>query len=447
MADHGRAGDERCLGMLDIVRYARESGNVDVFIDGYRNFHQLAKSPGISARIQLERGINTPAEITAPDARRRPVILLRSSPGKAGSATTPWEDVFDLDHGHARYFGDHKASTVGPIGATQGNRALLDAWQLHGSSARADRVLAPPILLMRGVSVMRDGKRVDKGHLEFCGVAVIERLEYIVQRDPQTARTFPNLAVDLAVIKLDETTDELDFRWIDDRRDGELTAEQANAKGPASWRRWVDQGKVAIPRIRRRVLSSRVRSAADQRPESGTPDAALLDTIYRHFDDRKHEFEKLAAAVAASVFAASGATYHDGWLSRAGGDGGLDFVGRLDAGSTAANTPLVVLGQAKCIKPESSVSPDQVARVVARLRRGWIGVFVTTGVFSQQAQIEVIDDGYPVVLVPGRELVAEVRKLAETSAAGDIEALLRDISSDYADAVTHRRPEEILGSA
>jgi len=34
----------------------------------------------------------------------------------------------------------------------------------------------------------------------------------------------------------------------------------------------------------------------------------------------------------------------------------------------------------------------KVARVVARLRRGWISVFVTTGTFSRQAQVEVIDD-------------------------------------------------------
>jgi hypothetical protein len=43
------------------------------------------------------------------------------------------------------------------------------------------------------------------------------------------------------------------------------------------------------------------------------------------------------------------------------------------------------------VAPGSSISPDQVARVVARLRRGWLGIFVTTGAFSKQAQVEVID--------------------------------------------------------
>jgi hypothetical protein len=125
----------------------------------------------------------------------------------------------------------------------------------------------------------------------------------------------------------------------------------------------------------------------------------------------------------------------------------MDFVGRLDAGSPDANTPLVVLGQAKCVAPTSSISPDEVARVVARLRRGWIGIFVTTGVFSKQAQVEVIDDEYPVVLVPGGLLVQEVLQLAELAYSGDVQALLDNSSDSYGDEVTHRRPEEILSQA
>lgn len=41
----------------------------------------------------------------------------------------------------------------------------------------------------------------------------------------------------------------------------------------------------------------------------------------------------------------------------------------------------------RSVDPQTSISPDQVARVVARLQRGWLGVYVTTGVFSQQAHL------------------------------------------------------------
>lgn len=138
------------------------------------------------------------------------------------------------------------------------------------------------------------------------------------------------------------------------------------------------------------------------------------------------------------------ARYQEGWLTRAGGDGGLDFVGRLDVGSSGASTPLIVLGQAKCVLPTSSVSAEQVARVVARLQRGWLGVFVTTGSFSRRAQIEVIDDQYPLVMISGRRLAEEVRKMAFASHEGNVEAVLREAVSTYEGAVTSRRPSEVL---
>lgn len=282
-----------------------------------------------------------------------------------------------------------------------------------------------------------------KGHVEFCGAAIIERLEHVVQRDPVTGRSFPNLALDLAVVS-GGAIDGIDLRWIDDRRNPELSAEQALRHAPDSWSRWIRQGRVAIPGIRRRVLASAVRSPKDQQPEPGSADAGTLQTLYRFYDDRKHAFELLASRVAAEVLSESGARYKHGWLSRSSGDGGLDFVGRIDMGSARASTSVVVLGQAKCIKPSSSVSPEQVARLVARLRRGWIGVYVTTGSFSRQAQVEIIDDQYPVVLVAGGTLTDTINRMVQANYGGDLKALLQSTADEYAASVTHRRPEEVI---
>lgn len=304
-------------------------------------------------------------------------------------------------------------------------------------------MLAPPLLLFRSVTVYRDRRAIVKGHVEFCGAALIERLEHVVQRDAETGRSFPNIALDLAVVAGGEV-DGIDLRWIDDRRDPALDAKEAVRHAPESWVRWVEQGAVAVPGIRRRVLASTVKTAKDQQPKQGTLDEAVLQLLYRFYDDRKHAFELLVSRVAAHVLRESGARYKEGWLSRSSGDGGVDFIGRIDMGSLSASTPVVVLGQAKCIKPSSSVSPEQVARVVARLRRGWIGVYVTTGSFSKQAQIEIIDDQYPVVLISGGTLAAAVRQMAEADHGGDVKAVLQSTADGYAASVTHRRPEEVI---
>ncbi|HNV10177.1 MAG TPA: restriction endonuclease [Propionibacteriaceae bacterium] len=434
----------RLLGVGDVLRYSRDFSPLEALVGDYINFWAIQNAPEFAhSRLMLERGINGVAQVSGPDGPRTPLIALRSSPWKSGQDTTPWHDEFDLDHGHIRYFGDHKVSTLGPVGITAGNKQLLHAWSRHGSGDREDRILAPPLLMFRATPVVVDGRRIDKGHVEFCGVTVIERLEFILQRDPRTRRTFPNLALDLDVLRLDEN-DEFDWRWLDDRRDPSLSAEETLRHAPDTWKQWVNQGKVVLSRVRRRVLSSRVLSRGDQLPLPGSLEAAILEDVYHAFDHNKHAFEWLAAKVAEHVLTAGGARYQQGWLTRAGGDGGMDFVGRLDVGNTSSQAPLVVLGQAKCVDPGSIISPDQVARVVARLRRGWIGVFVTTGSFSQQAQVEIVDDEYPIVLIPGRSLAEAVRQLAEQGHRGDVSALLNTALADYSGAITNRRPSEIL---
>jgi hypothetical protein len=438
--------EERLVQIGETVRYARTS-SLEALYEGYLNFHYLTRSPrDDDARIIMESGINRVALVRAVDEPRRPVIVIRSSPWKAGSAETPWHDEFDLDHGHIRYFGDHKVATLGPVGSTPGNGALLGAWRLHSATSAEDRALAPPLMVFAARPELVDGRRIEKGYLDFAGACVIERLEFVVQRDPRTGKSFPNIAVDLAVIRLNED-DEVDWRWIDDRRDPRLSAVDTLANAPESWRTWVRRGRVAIPSLRRRVMSSRVLAKAEQLPPPGSAEEQTLDEVYRYFDGRKHAFELLASRVAASVMDSRGGTYSEKWLTRSGGDGGMDFVGRLDVGQGVGSSPLVVLGQAKCISPESSISPDQVARLVARLRRGWVGIFVTTGTFSRQAQVEIVDDAYPVVLVAGGRLASVVRKIVHESYGGQLSNFLQEIAETYPTAITHRRPEEALSSA
>lgn len=214
--------EPRLIRMGAVLRYARGVTPAQPMVDGYPSYQHLAAASDGTYAL-LDSGTNLVSMVTAVDGIRRPAIVLRSSPWKAGKETTPWHDVFDLDHGYVRYFGDHKVTTSGALGSTRGNKALLEEWNTHlGESAEA-RLLAPPILLFRGVSVNGSVK----GYVEFCGVAVLERIEQIAQRDPPTARSFANYAFDLAVLDLSGESEELDHRWIDDRRQRSMSAREA----------------------------------------------------------------------------------------------------------------------------------------------------------------------------------------------------------------------------
>ena len=45
-----------------------------------------------------------------------------------------------------------------------------------------------------------------------------------------------------------------------------------------------------------------------------------------------------------------------------------------------------------------------IARVASRLQRGYLGVYVTTGQYKVSTQKEVSIDGYPIILINGRQV-------------------------------------------
>jgi hypothetical protein len=105
---------------------------------------------------------------------------------------------------------------------------------------------------------------------------------------------------------------------------------------------------------------------------------------------------------------------------------------------------LVVLGQAKCERPDVPTGGNHIARTVARLRRGWLGVYVTTGFFSEAVQREVIEDQYPIMLIDGQRLAAEVAAIIHDRGESEPRAFLDEIDKTYGSSVAKRSPDEIL---
>jgi hypothetical protein len=335
--------------------------------------------------------------------KRTPAVLLHSNPLKEGSEATPWIDLVEADLGYAFYNGDNRKSGQHP-GAAPGNGLLtrLQA-QYTDPSLRRD---APPILLFTQREVQ--GNR--KGYRQFSGFGVPARYVLLSQRERGTERYFTNLGVELCMFRLDAENEEFDWTWIDRRRDRTLSADFVLASAPSAWRSWVLEGEAALEKCRRRVARQRVVSTALQL-EYSESDRTLLTELATCFAQNPHAFEGLASLIAERVI---GHGCRRAWVTRRSADGGVDFVCRLDVGSEFSRMAVVVLGQAKCLAPTSSVNGKDLARLVARLQRGWFGVFVTTGVFSASAQQELHEDQYPVVLINGKRLVREVRTLLTT---------------------------------
>jgi len=439
------------MRLFETFRYVKPSPGPDVeFIDGVRNIFNATRWPawpGLvgAGRVQLDHGIDSVATVDAIDGPRRPAILIASKPHRAGSDWTPWHDELDPEDGFVRYFGDNKATLGTDPLRPPGNRAVLSQFPLYQGTTSGDRIRAAPLLFFE--SLIHEGH--SKGYWRFIGVGLVERAELVTQVD-RHGRLFVNYVFDCSLMDLSPEALTLSWDWIAARRDPNKNLEECLVLAPTSWRRWVERGNAVKDQVRQSITRARTLSVAEQRPDPGTPAEAALRLVVDHYKRLgpyegvgEHRFEGLASEIAGAYLRQSG-QYKPGWITKRAGDGGIDFVSRLDLGAGSGSLKLVVLGQAKCIAGNAPVTSGlDLARTVARLDRGWIGAFVTTGYFSDQAQREVVADRFPLLMLNGRHVGETILK---ESALRGITAREYVVSVDqqYDGLLSNRMPIDIL---
>jgi hypothetical protein len=423
------------IQMGEVLRYPRVRDPQTELIGEHRNFFWVTSASHATA-VQMEKGIDAPAQVAAPEGSRLPVVLTRSSPHRLGSPGTPWQDHYDVDNGHIRYFGDNKVPGRAPEQAP-GNAVLRNVWSGHQAPTQEERAKACPIVAFRSVP----HERRQKGFVRFEGVCLARACELVTQFGADGY--FANFAWDLVVISVAEEDELFDWAWIDARRDPEISVEDTLRLAPRSWRTWVEDGETSISRVRRYVARRSLVGRDAQRPASGTPPARLLREVYDTYQGRQAEFEAVAAWMADRILGQAGTYTHHG-VTRATGDRGFDFVGRLDLGSGFGSVKLVVLGQAKCENLDTPTGATHVARTVARLRRGWVGVYVTTSYFSRSTQFEVIQDRYPVLLVNGLDVATALAEELHRRGRPPLSEVLDDIQATFGGLTELSDPDQVL---
>lgn len=401
-------------------------------VDGLDNFYYESNTPGVGFAFQ--KGIHNVQMITGPNGESRcPLIIISSTPRKAGSEDTPWHDRYDPDHGYVKYYGDNKPDKGRPEDAP-GNKILLDLLKYYDSSNEIDRIKnAVPVIFFEKCSY--NGR--PKGNAIFHGFGLLESAELVTQYGPKH-NYFANYLFNFCVLSLAEDNEEFDWRWIVDRCDPTKNIEDTLVYAPASWKRWLKEGKDNLHLVRRSVSGRGLIKDSEQIPSN----PKMLDNIYHYYDGRKHEFECLAMEVTIKTIEESGAACVPGWITKKSGDGGVDYVLRVDLGKEQlASVNIIVLGQAKCTDPSKPTNGRDIARTVARMKRGWIGAYVTTSYFSESVQREVKEDSYPIMMINGAKVASIVeQELFESKLT--LGQYLGSLSTKYKQL--NRIPEDVL---
>ena len=406
-------------------------------VDGLSNFYYESNTPNVGFAFQ--KGIHNVQIISAPSGENRcPLIIISSTPRKAGSEDTPWHDRYDPDHGYVKYYGDNKDLTRRPEDAP-GNKLLLDLLKYYESDDENDRLKnAVPVIFFEKCSY--DGR--PKGNAIFHGFGVLESAELVTQYDSKH-NYFANYLFNFCIFSLAGDNEQFDWRWIADRCNPALEAKDTLRYAPDAWKRWVKEGHDGLHLVRRSVSGRGLVKDTDQAPKN----SVLLQKIYEYYggknsNSKKHDFEYLAMEATLKTIEESGAKCIPGWITKASGDGGVDFVLRIDIGQEQlASVQIVVLGQAKCTDPSKPVNGKDIARTVARMKRGWIGAFVSTSYFSEPVQKEVKEDSYPLMMINGAKLASIVdHELFENKQS--LNDYLDSLKTKYRQMI--RIPEDVL---
>jgi hypothetical protein len=371
------------------------------------NYHYLLSDKGrlTSGNIQKPMFYHADTDICCP------AIYFHSNPLKTDRAVKPWTDVLLPDEGLVYYNGDNQTPGLKPAGKqNSGNEKMEQIWEHYSSHKLTDRQKATPIIIFEQIEFK--GNR--KGFRAFRGYGLVTKISVRQEYEPKSKRVFSNYLFEVTLLKVPPNG--LDWRWIYDRRDLSLPLEQINRYAPEAWKVWVKQGLSAINKVRQHIAHYEVSSQQIQVMELLPAHKKVLNSIVDYYPKStdKGKFEALASLIAQEYF---GEHYTRGWITKHSGDMGIDFIGRIDIknhlapspeGTILGGTKLLVLGQAKCrtnfTSPKAGENAQDIARVAARLQRGYIGIYITTGTFTIPTQTEVAIDGYPIVLINGRQL-------------------------------------------
>lgn len=331
-----------------------------------------------------------------------------------GGADADWPDSLDRETGIFTYYGDNKKPGA-PLHETprRGNEILR---QLYTSpmSSEEDRSSIPPIFVFRAAGEWRDavflGVAVPALHTEGTDGALVA-----IWRTRANQR-FQNYRAKFTILDIPEVKRE----WIDDIRAGKHNSGNA----PEAWLSWVRTG-VLNPLVA--PLTERHRSRNAQLPTDRESVSALA-AIREHFKTNPFDFERFAADLVHLILPDVASID----VTRPHRDGGRDAIGQLRIGAAASSILIEFAMEAKCYGEKNGVGVRHISRLISRLRHRQFGILITTSYLDSQAYKEILEDGHPIIVVSGVDIIDALRN----SGTHDLDRLKEWLRTKYPLAVS-----------
>lgn len=298
-----------------------------------------------------------------------------------------WPDYLDVRTGTFTYYGDNRSPGHELHDTPRRGNLVLRNIFADANGGPAKRECVPPIFLFERAGATGRDVRF-RGLLAPGSPAVAPDEQLVAIWRHRGGDRFQNYRAIFTVLNIPTVP----RTWIDG-----VLGTQSRGAGLAGWERWC---KAATYDPLLAPATTVHRSRGQQLPKNKT-DAELLMTLWAHFKDRSSGFEHCAG----ELFRMSSAGVDTFEVTPPSRDGGRDVIGLYAIGPEVDPIRLDFALEAKCYKPGTGVGVKAMARLISRLRHRQFGVLVTTSYVQDQAYKEVRDDGHPVIILSGIDLV------------------------------------------
>lgn len=324
-------------------------------------------------------------------------------------ANEDWPDRLDVAAGVFTYYGDNRRPGSELHDTPRSGNQILRWAFANGNSGRQGRAQVPPLLLFERAGTTGRAVRF-RGLLAPGSPSLPPDQHLVAVWRSRGGERFQNYRAVFTVLDASVVS----RSWIQ----AVLASGPSGALGPDcpdAWRAWVEADDYR-PLLAPPTSNYRPRAAQEPSDANGKQ---LLDLLWKHFENRPTDFE----ACAAELFRMQAPAVETIEMTRPSRDGGRDAVGQYAIGPEADRVRLNFALEAKCYRPGNAVGVKDVARLISRLKHREFGVIVTTSYVHEQAYKEIREDGHPVIILSGQDIL-QILKIANIGSPGALTAWL-----------------------
>lgn len=315
-----------------------------------------------------------------------------------------WPDYLDNEIGLYTYFGDNKEPGF-ELHSKLGNKFLKDIYDKLSYGTKEERLKIQPIFLFEN---NKENKGVQYKGLLVPGFPNINEKEFLVAMwaSKGNKERFQNYKALFTLLdpsegSIDKPNDErINLKWLEDIKNGKS---YDSIYAPISYKRWIDSGKYT-PLESKRL--SEIRNKEEQLPQDSLK-KKMLKQIYNYFYNPQNKKDSTRF----EPFAIFISTLSDGNITKLDNtrptrDGGRDGIGeyRIMSKSERPLTTFFAV-EAKCYNENDSVGVKETSRLISRIKHRQFGVLVTTSYVAKQAYEEIVEDGHPISIISGGDII------------------------------------------